>query len=329
MSAVLKSEAKLTDHPMIGRAPAFLAAVELAERWARTDQPIMLIGATGTGKELLARRIHRISCRLGQMVPVNCVSLRPELAHGMLFGHRRGAFTGAVDNSLGFYRQADGGTLFLDELTSLPHESQATLLRAVETGEIQPLGGFRILHADVRLISAVHEDVEQRITAGEFREDLYQRLAIGVIRLPQLRERQQDIPMLAAWFASRRGRAISESAHAVLAGYRWPGNVRELRAVIDGACVLADGAELEAQHIRAVLLARGGIEHQTPGPAAPQEQELELRRQVVAACRAAGGNITETAARIGTTRSTIYRWLQRWGVSAAEIRRAGRIGHRA
>lgn len=329
MSAVLKSQAKLTDYPMIGRAPAFLSAIELAERWARTDHPIMLIGATGTGKELLARWIHGISSRQGQLVPVNCASLRPELAHGMLFGHRRGAFTGAVDHSLGYYRQADGGTLFLDELTSLPQESQATLLRAVETGEIQPLGGFRILHADVRLVSAVHEDIEQRVAVGELRDDLFQRLAIGVVRLPPLRERQEDIPILASWFASRRGRTLSAAAQEVLVKNHWPGNVRELRAVIEGACVLADGAELDARHIQAMLLARGGVDIQTQGPAAQQAQELELRRRVVAACRAAGGNISEAAARIGTTRSTIYRWLQKWGLSAADFRREGRVGRRA
>lgn len=317
------------NHRMLGKAPAFLDAIDLAERWARTDQPIMLIGATGTGKELLARRIHRMSGRSGPMVPVNCVSLRPELAHGMLFGHRRGAFTGAVDNSLGYYRQADRGTLFLDELTSLPQDSQATLLRVVETGEVQPLGGFRILHSDARLVSAVHEDVEQRVATGELRYDLYQRLAIGMVRLPPLRERQGDIPILALWFASRRNRNITRAAHDVLSSYSWPGNVRELRAVIEGACVLADGEELDARHVRAVLLARASLANHLPGPAGPQAHEDALRRQVVSACRAAGGNISEVAARTGTTRSTIYRWLQKWGLSAAEFRREGRLRLRA
>lgn len=325
MSAVLKSGAEPVGQPMIGKAPAFLEAVELTERWARTEQPIMLVGATGTGKELLARRIHQASGRHGQLVPVNCASLRPELVHAMLFGYRRGAFTGAVDNSLGYFRQADGGSLFLDELTSLPFDSQASLLRAVETGEIQPLNESRRFHADARLITAVHEDVERRVAAGELRDDLYQRLAIGVVRLPRLEERPEDIPLLAAWFASLRSRTVTEAAHDVLAGYTWPGNVRELRGVIEGAAVLADGAELDARHIRATLLARGRMVSRMPESATPQAQEHELRRQVVAACRATRGNITEVATRIGTTRSTIYRWLQKWGVTAAEIRRIGPV----
>jgi DNA-binding NtrC family response regulator len=326
VTATLRTWVELPAETIVGQSPAFLESLELADRLARDTMPILIVGATGTGKELVARRIHRVSRRPGQLVPVNCFSLRPDMAHGLLFGHRRGAFTGAVDNSNGFYRQAEQGTLFLDEVSSLALESQAALLRVIETGEVQPLGAFRILHADVRVLAAAQDGLERHVAAGSFRADLYERLAIGIVRLPLLRERADDIPLLATWFAARRGLLVNAGAQALMQAHTWPGNVRELRATIERAGVLTEGPEIGEPHIRAALEARGAIIGRiaVSGGDAGEWDNAEKRRRLLAVCEDTAGDIQAAADRLGTSKSSVYRWLRKFGLSAPVIRRAAR-----
>jgi DNA-binding NtrC family response regulator len=228
--------------PIIGVSPAIKRATALVERFAPTTLPILLVGATGTGKELFAQYIHRASRRRGELIDVNCGALPQEIAESLLFGHRRGAFTGAIESVTGHLQRADNGTLFLDEVLHLSLAAQVTLLRALETGEVQPLGDGRKQRVDFRAVSAAQEDTPHRLDGGTFRRDLFQRLAGVVIELPLLAQRPEDIVPLAEHFAAALGKRLEKATTAVLESHAWPGNVRELRLAIERAgCLVDDG----------------------------------------------------------------------------------------
>jgi transcriptional regulator with PAS, ATPase and Fis domain len=244
---------------IVGVSPAIRRATVLAERYARTRLPILLVGATGTGKELFAQHIHERSSRPGALVDVNCCALPRDMVESLLFGHRRGAFTGAVESSIGHIERSDGGTLFLDEFTSLLPEAQGKLLRVLETGEVQPLGAAHKRRVDLRVVSAVQDDIVAAVDAGRLRRDLYQRVAGVVIELPPLRARLEDILPLAHHFASLRGKRLEPDVEGVLLGYSWPGNARELRLVIERAAELvADGTLPRAAVAEAIRLGEPG-----------------------------------------------------------------------
>ncbi len=235
-------------------AEAGLAEVMAAVRQvARSDAPVLILGETGTGKEVVARAVHSQSRRTnGPFLRVNCGAIPPELIDSELFGHERGSFTGAAATRRGWFERADGGTLFLDEIGELPLAAQVRLLRVLQDGSFQRVGGEQTLSVDVRLVAATNRDLRRGVADGEFREDLWFRIAVFPIPLPPLRQRQGDIPALAAHFALRAAERLGlpprlpdASDLALLAAYPWPGNVREFASVIERAAILGDGRHLE------------------------------------------------------------------------------------
>lgn len=235
---------------LVGQSSSFLDAVELASRAAALERPVLVVGERGTGKELVAERLHRLSGRwAGPFVITNCAALPETLIEAELFGHEAGAFTGATKARAGRFEEADGGTLFLDELATLSSPAQDRLLRAVEYGEVSRIGASRPIKVDVRIVAATNEDLPHLVEQGRFRADLLDRLSFEVVTLPPLRRRQSDIPVLAEHFGRRMALELgweswpgfSERAAAALAAHDWPGNVRELRNVVERAVYRCSG----------------------------------------------------------------------------------------
>jgi transcriptional regulator with GAF, ATPase, and Fis domain len=238
---------------IVGQQSGLRQVMQRVQLTARSDVPVLILGETGTGKELIARAIHNGSSRhAGPFIRVNCGAIPPELIDSQLFGHEKGSFTGALDTREGWFQRADGGTLFLDEIGELPADAQVRLLRVLQDGFIERVGGSELIHVDVRLVAATHRDLPTMVRENRFREDLWYRIAVFPVLLPPLRERKEDIPALAEHFAQRA--AIRFGLAPVMPGpedlrllqaYHWPGNVRELGAVIDRAAILGDGKRLE------------------------------------------------------------------------------------
>ena len=237
---------------LVGSSDAMRTVLEIVRRAAPSEATVLITGESGTGKELIAHAIHRASDRRhGPFVTVNCAAIPADLLESELFGHIRGAFTGAVADRVGKFERADGGTLFLDELGELPAALQPKLLRALQEHEIEPVGGHP-RRVDVRVVAATNRDIEAALAAGTFREDLYYRLAVITIDLPPLRQRRDDIPLLARHFLAKHGGTeltVGDAAMALLAGYDWPGNVRELENAIQRMIVLRRGPRLEVEDL--------------------------------------------------------------------------------
>jgi transcriptional regulator with GAF, ATPase, and Fis domain len=286
---------------IVGADAGLRQVMERVEQVAPTDAPVLLLGETGTGKEVIARAIHARSRRAGgPVVRVNCGAIPPGLIDSELFGHVRGSFTGAVAERKGWFERADGGTLFLDEVAELPLDAQVRLLRILQDGTYERVGGQRTLQVDVRIVAATHRDLRERVADGSFREDLWYRIGVFPIRLPALRDRLEDLPALAAHFAWRAGMRLSGHPLAptqhdieLLVEYPWPGNVREVATVIERAAILGDGKTLD---IRRAL---GGppepADHGAPVAPAPPEDIVPLddaiRRHIVQALRATAGRV--------------------------------------
>jgi two-component system, NtrC family, response regulator AtoC len=238
---------------MLTQDPAMLVIVEMIERVAPADIPVLVQGETGTGKELVARALHKKSPRAGQaFVALNCSAVSENLLESELFGHERGAFTGAVERKAGLLEVADRGVLFLDEIGDMSAAAQVKLLRALETGEFLRVGGTRPVRTDVRIVSATHRDLRREVREEKYREDLYHRLNGVTITLPPLRERKQDIPLLATHFLDRFSggkKAFSPRGIEILVSYSWPGNVRELLMVVQRAAILSKGTVVEPKHL--------------------------------------------------------------------------------
>ncbi len=317
-------------------SPAMRPVLNAATRVARSMVPVLLLGETGTGKEWLARRIVASGARAARpFVPINCGALPRDLTESILFGFERGAFTGAERRSLGKFGEADGGTLFLDEVGELAPEAQVKLLRALQEGEIDPIGAARPVRVDIRIIAATHRDLRADVETGRFREDLYYRLHVVPIELPPLRERREDIPSLARAFAARNvpGRALLPGALARLQAHRWPGNIRELENAIRRACVMADGEGLRAEDFqladawqpvprtqvieprREPAAAAMGV---PPASAAfPTLAQVE-REHILRALQECGGQPTKAAKLLGIGRTTLYRKLKEYGLFAPD-----------
>ena len=303
---------------MIGRSKAFLEMTAEVERAAQSLSNALIVGESGTGKELIALRLHQVSpTRDKPLVVVDCASLSDELMHSELFGHEKGAFTGAVERKHGLFEVADGGTLFLDEVGEVTPRVQARLLRVLETGTFRRMGGTKEIQVRVRVLSATNRRLEEEVKAGAFREDLYYRLVALQIRVPPLRERREDVPLLAAHFLARaaRGRGpspvLEAEAVSALCAYDWPGNIRELIGAVE-RLVLFGGARIGRADVAKVL--QGGPA--APGPAEPADltlAELE-RRQIEAVMRRCDGHRAEAARLLGLSERTLYRKLQslRW-----------------
>ncbi|WP_157265325.1 sigma-54 interaction domain-containing protein [Azohydromonas aeria] len=320
------AEGKASAQGMIGRAPAFQAMLSLVARVGPSQASVLLLGESGTGKELVARAVHEVSLRAARpLVVVDCASLPEALFESELFGHERGAFTGAHASKPGLVEAASGGTLFLDEVGDIPLLMQVKLLRLLENGTYRRVGSTELRRADVRVVSATHRDLDAMVADGRFREDLYYRLSTFPIRLPALRERREDIPLLAASLLERvapRPLKLAREALARLCAHDWPGNVRELRNVLERAALLTDGERIEAAQIeQALAVGRRGPAapaHAAPPTvaAAPQaartgqplrDAELEALAAMLAAHR---GSRAELARQLGISERSLYRKLR-------------------
>jgi transcriptional regulator with GAF, ATPase, and Fis domain len=263
---------------VIGESGGLRTVMERVEQVAPTDAPVLILGETGSGKEVIARAIHTRSRRASApVVRVNCGAIPPELLDSELFGHERGSFTGAVSTRKGWFERADGGTLFLDEIGELPLAAQVRLLRVLQDGTLERIGGQQQITVDVRIVTATHRNLGVMVAEGGFREDLWYRISVFPIRLPPLRERMEDIPTLAAHFARHAGLRLggaylvpSEADLALLQSYAWPGNVRELAAVIERAAILGNGKRLELEMaLGATALA--AAPRSSPRPISPRD----------------------------------------------------------
>jgi DNA-binding NtrC family response regulator len=319
-------------HGLIGGEPAMRQLMDLVERVAPSSASVAILGESGTGKELVARALHTCSTRADQpLVPLNCAAISRELIESELFGHEKGAFTGAQGTRKGAFEEAHGGTLFLDEVGELPLDLQPKLLRALESGEIKRVGASRPLHVDVRVVAATHRDLLAAVREGKFREDLYYRLCVIPLVLPPLRNRRGDIPPLAEHFVhtyAPRGQAVRLTPAALerLQQHPWPGNVRELRNVVHRALLLRRGAKIDAEDIS--FDAEFGREPEPPvlpgGSALPPGMTLEqmmtrLERQIIeGSLRRHGGNREKVAKELGLARSTLFKRLKDWGLTREE-----------
>jgi DNA-binding NtrC family response regulator len=309
---------------LVGDSPPMAALKRLIERAAPTDVPILIRGENGTGKELAARAIHDLSARSGQpFVTLNSSAVPAELVESELFGHEKGAFTGAAERRRGRFEQAAGGTLFLDEIGDMPLPMQAKLLRVLEDGRFTRVGGAAELHADVRVISATNREVEALIAEGRFREDLFYRINTISLRTPPLRERRGDVPALAAHFlaaACRRNhwrpRSLQAEAVEALSHHGWRGNVRELRNVIERILILSESDPIPVEEVRAALPAppaRAEPVVPVEGPLHALVEEFE-RAVVRERLRVSGGHVTNAAKSLGLERSHLYKKCKQLGL---------------
>ncbi|MCO5340400.1 MULTISPECIES: sigma-54-dependent transcriptional regulator [Delftia] len=285
---------------------------------ADSDATVLVLGETGTGKELVARALHRNSARAERpFVAVNCAAIPADLMESELFGHVKGAFTGAVSDRAGRFREAQGGTLFLDEVGDMPLPTQAKILRALQEREITPVGASRALPVNVRIIAATHRDLPDAVRQGRFREDLWYRLQVVPVHLPPLRERLGDVLLLAEHFLRQGGGAspkrLGADAARLLLAHDWPGNVRELRNAMERAALLCPGPVIGPEHIGLQPAAANGPAIDWNGPLAPAVAQLE-REMVTRALAATMGNRAEAARRLGLSRQQLYRKLAEFGL---------------
>ncbi len=300
---------------LVGSSPPMVELYKRIALAARGDSPVLIYGETGTGKELVARCLHRFSPRReGPFVAVNCGALTETLLEAELFGHERGAFTGAVTSRKGLFEQAQGGTLFLDEITETTPGFQVKLLRALQEGEIRPVGAGRSLRVNVRVVAATNQNLQRLMAEGKFRQDLYFRLGVVELTVPPLRDRRQDIPALVRHFlrqvSGRLGRSftVTPEAMRLLEEYTWPGNVRELENVLERAAVLKTDSCLVPEDLPLRDQAKA------TGASGLSPLELAEREKIVEALAATGGNRTLAARRLGIERKTLYRKAERLGI---------------
>ncbi len=322
---------------LVGGSEAMARLRGVIRAVAGAHAPVLLLGETGTGKELVARCLHEVSARKGGFVSVDATQCDPATLRSDLFGHAKGAFTGADQARPGAFRSADGGTLFLDELGELPLDVQARLLRVLESREVQPMGSDRSHPVDFRLVAATHRDLPGLAADGKFRLDLLHRVAVVVVRLPPLRERPEDLPDLVAALSARHPRAprFSPAAWKALSAHPWPGNVRELRNVVDRVAALGIAAEAGPEDLGLDLLGSLALRASPsgspipppvsapptptgPGPARDRslsDQRSDLEREaIVAALAASGGHRGAAAASLGISVATLWRRMNRFGI---------------
>lgn len=341
---------------LASHAPDMIRAIRLGERAAKSGIPVLLEGESGVGKEVFARALQGASDRRGKpFVTVNCGAIPANLVESILFGHEKGAFTGATEKHAGKFVEAHGGTLFLDEVSELPLDAQVKLLRAIQEGEVDPVGGRKTVKVDIRLVSATNRDLIEAVRQGRFREDLYYRLNVFPVSIPALRNRREDIPAIArrllARLAAEEGRSIrgiSAEAMGLICRYDWPGNVRQLENAIFRAVILAEGDELGVAEFPQLAQALDGFEVEIP-PLAPAAREARPQREIVRveikdpsaltlldqtgdvrpleqvesetikfALEHYRGQMSKVARKLGIGRSTLYRKLRELGIEAEE-----------
>jgi two-component system, NtrC family, nitrogen regulation response regulator NtrX len=334
--------------PLLGGSPRMQRLKAELATAARSESRILILGENGTGKELVARQVHRLSGRSrGPFVEVNCAAIPEDLIESELFGHVRGAFTGAVGDRPGRFEQADGGTLFLDEVADMSLKTQARVLRVLQEQRFERVGGTSPIRVDVRVLAATNKDLEEEIRQGRFREDLYFRLAVIPLRVPPLRERAEDVPILAAHFIAlfahelkQRSKAVDREAMRLLEEYTWPGNVRELRNLVERMMIMVPGATIGASDLAAAIRGDGGSGGSGgsggTGGSARARAERALWEADYASLREARGafekhfierklaelegNVSRTAQVLGLERSNLYRKMRAYGI---EVERNG------
>ena len=332
-----------TRHQVVGESGGLRLVMDQVARAAPTSATVLILGESGVGKELIARSIHRNSLRAKErFVQVNCAAIPEELIESELFGHERGAFTGATEKQTGKFEQADRGTIFLDEVGDMSPKTQAKVLRVLQEGEVERLGSARTIKVDVRVIAATNKDLEEEIAQGRFREDLYFRLSVIPIRVPPLRERLEDIPGLVTHFVAqfsrennRRPVRFSPQAIEALQQSKWRGNIRELKNVVERLLIMVPRDVIEASDVRSVVRAggaapvaneallseasappAGGAAASVPAAATLREfKEATERAWLVAKLREQAWNISKTAEVIDTPRSNLYKKLEQYGIS--------------
>jgi len=302
---------------------------------APTNATVLILGESGAGKELIARAIHRNSLRTKErFIQVNCAAIPEELIESELFGHERGAFTGATEKQTGKFEQADRGTIFLDEVGDMSAKTQAKVLRVLQEGEVERLGSSRTIKVDVRVIAATNKNLEEEIEKGTFREDLYFRLAVIPIHVPPLRERPEDIPVLVRHYMdyfsrenNTRARRITQAALEALQRYRWKGNIRELRNTVERLIIMSPGETIDVADLPASVRAPGSAGSFTtsrpaPGPDAALSagtlrdfKDSAERAFLVTKLRENGWNISKTAELVDTPRSNLYKKLEQYQIS--------------
>ncbi|MBA3459881.1 MAG: sigma-54-dependent Fis family transcriptional regulator [Deltaproteobacteria bacterium] len=324
MSEHLTAEVEGKFPELVGSGEKMAIVRRTVEKVANSDTTVFVAGESGTGKELVARAIHRLSKRAkGPFIKVNCGALTETLLESELFGHEKGAFTGAIKQKLGRFELADGGTLFLDEVGDIPPAMQVKLLRALQEQEFERVGGEHPIKVDVRVLSATNKDLDAEVASGRFRQDLYFRLHVLPVKLPPLRERREDIPHLCSHFVAKLGpktnprvRAVGDAALGRIMAYHWPGNVRELENAIEQALVFAEGEEITPSSLPQFL--QGGAEEDALS--VPRELSLpeildDLERQLILKAYTKAGRVkTETARLLGIKTSALYYKLEKYGI---------------
>ncbi|HVG58509.1 MAG TPA: sigma-54 dependent transcriptional regulator [Hyalangium sp.] len=322
---------------IIGESPQIQEVYKIIDKVADTPSTVLITGESGTGKELIATALHGASSRRDQpFIKINCAAIPHNLIESELFGYERGAFTGAVTSKPGRFELADGGTLFLDEIGEIPVEMQVKLLRALQEGEFERVGGIKTTRVDVRLVAATNRDLQAEIEAGRFRKDLYYRLAVVPIVLPALRERRSDIPMLARHFVDKYNRRlnkkiedIADDAMALLQGYSWPGNIRELENLIERVLLFADGPLITAKDlpdpIRQGVAAQPSLAASSPSVEAPtgetglkdiiRMKAAELEKDLITkALEETSGNVTRAAKLLQISRKSLQTKMKEFGL---------------
>lgn len=328
-------EERFRPENMVGQSGAMDAVFRMVGRIAPVNATVLIVGESGTGKELVARAVHRHSPRRDRpFVALNCGAVPPTLLESTFFGHERGAFTDAKTARRGAWEEADGGTLFLDEIGELSPAAQAGLLRALQEGEIRRVGGERTIRVDVRVIAATHRDLQAEVEAGRFREDLFWRLNVVALHLPPLRERPEDVPLLAEHFVGKHAvrlgvapRPIAPDALSLLVAYPWPGNVRELENAMERALILSAGPVVAARDLPPRINPSCPIAASPPGTPGEGAASAPSLGEAVARARAAleerlirdalhetGGNRTRAAERLGVSRKTLFNKIQELGI---------------
>ena len=309
---------------IVGESRAMREVLEVVQQVAPARATVLLLGESGTGKEMIAKAIHRLSPRARQpMVTVHCAALSATLLESELFGHEKGAFTGAYERRIGRFEQAQGGTLFLDEIGEIDSSTQVKLLRFLGERTFERVGSGKTITADVRLIAATNKNLEEMVKAGTFREDLFFRLRVVEVRLPGLRERPEDIPLLAQAFLrefaaenDKKVTGFTADAVEMLAGYSWPGNVRELRTSVEHAVVLCRGERISARDlppsVRSGSLAVRATEVPGPPPEAPLSVQENERQLIIRALKESDGSRTEAAKKLGMSRRSLHRKLHKY-----------------
>jgi two-component system, NtrC family, nitrogen regulation response regulator NtrX len=325
---------RLGKHELVGGGAAMKKLMSEIERVAASETRVCILGETGTGKELVARAIHEKSPRReGAFVTLNCAAVPAELIESALFGHERGSFTGAAARHLGKFEQADGGTLFLDEIGDMPVAMQAKLLRVLEEGEVERVGGDKPMRVNVRVLVATHRDLEKLVKENRFRQDLFHRIYVFPLRLPPLRERTEDLPGLVTHFARQvaaqngwKEKLFDTGAMEELQRYSWPGNVRELRNVVERLILLSPGS-VTAEEVKVVLpgSANNDAHGGSSGPAATgtlaERTEIFERETLLAEIRRHNFHMTNVAKALGLERSHLYKKCQQLGIDLQAMRR--------